>query len=107
LCYIRQKVEHHSKKNLDLCQAAGDSLEDTLKILDDYLDSSKKVLGEFERLEFRKRGAFTTMNKSTFTAQITSIQLRKRLTWSFDEASHTYRYLGKEVKSWQRIQIIY
>lgn len=38
----------------DLCQEAKGSLDDILKIIDDYLDLSKKSLDEFEELDFRK-----------------------------------------------------
>lgn len=38
----------------DLCQEAKGSLDEMIKILNEYLDSSKIALEKFEELEFRK-----------------------------------------------------
>ena len=52
--YIQKAMHIVHEVFQDLCQEAKDSLDDMLKILDDYLDSSKKAIEEFEGLEFRK-----------------------------------------------------
>lgn len=52
--YVQKAMDSANEEFKDLCQDAKDELDDMLKIIDDYLDLSKKGLEEFEELEFRK-----------------------------------------------------
>ncbi|MCR1900052.1 6-phosphogluconolactonase [Irregularibacter muris] len=52
--YVQKAMDSVHEAFQDLCQEAKGSLDEMLKILDDYLDSSKIALEKFEELEFRK-----------------------------------------------------
>lgn len=52
--YVQKAMDSVHEEFQDLCQEARDSLDDMNKIVDDYLESSKKALDEFEGLEIRK-----------------------------------------------------
>lgn len=52
--YVQKAMDSVQGEFQDLCLQAKYQLDDMLKIIDDYLDLSKKTLDEFEELEFRK-----------------------------------------------------
>lgn len=52
--YVQKAMDSVYEEFQDLCQEAKAELDNMLKIIDDYLDLSKKALDEFEELEFRK-----------------------------------------------------
>ncbi len=52
--YVQRAMDIVHAEFQELCEEAKDSLEDMLRIIDEYLDSSKSALDVFEGLEFRK-----------------------------------------------------
>lgn len=52
--YVQKAMDRVHEEFQDLCQEANDSLDEMLRMIDEYLDLSKETLDVFEGLEFRK-----------------------------------------------------